>query len=404
MSRGLAGRRVAVIGAGPVGLEAAARFAEAGANVTVLEQGLVGEAVAAWGHVRLFSPWRMNCGPSGLRLLGALPAEAEAFPTGADFVADYLHPLAAALRLRGVEIVEKAQVVAVGRQTLLKGEAIGAVGDRRREQATFRLIVDGPATERVLTADIVIDATGTWSQPNWLGRGGLPAPGERLAAAFLTRHLPDVVGAARKRFDFGRVAVVGGGYSAATAIAALVELRAAGGAAELHWVLRDPSPSYARFEDDPLTGRDALSARMNEVLRGDAGVTIHAGCEVEALSISAQRVNLSLTDGAGAEHLLPGCSEVICATGYRPDLELCRELQVHLCYASEGPMKLAAAMLAAGGAGGDCLAQESPGAEVLRSPEPNFFVVGAKSYGRGSAFLLGMGYEQVEQVVGLCGG
>ena len=60
-------------------------------------------------------------------------------------------------------------------------------------------------------------------------------------------------------------------------------------------------------------------------------------------------------------------------------------------------------MLAAGGAGGDCLAQESPGAEVLRSPEPNFFVVGAKSYGRGSAFLLVMGYEQVEQVVGLCG-
>jgi hypothetical protein len=143
---------------------------------------------------------------------------------------------------------------------------------------------------------------------------------------------------------------------------------------------------------------------MNEVLRGEAGVTIHAGYEVEALSISAERVNLSLTDAAGAERALPACSEVICATGYRPDLELCRELQVHLCYASEGPMKLAAAMLAAGGAGGDCLAQESPGAEVLRSPEPNFFVVGAKSYGRGSAFLLGMGYEQAEQVVGLCGG
>jgi hypothetical protein len=319
-------------------------------------------------------------------------------------VRDYLQPLAAALRLQGVEILERAQVVAVGRQSLLKGEAIGAVGDRRREQATFRLIVDGLSTERALSADIVVDATGTWSQPNWLGRGGLPAPGERLAAAYLARHLPDINGAARKRFDFGRVAVVGGGYSAATAIAALLELREAGGAAELHWVLRDAAPSYARFENDPLTGRDALSAKMNEVLRGEAGVTVHAGFEVEALSISAERVNLSLTDGAGVEHLLAGCSEVICATGYRPDLELCRELQVHLCYASEGPMKLAAAMLAAGGAGGDCLAQESPGAEVLRSPEPNFFVVGAKSYGRGSAFLLGIGYEQVEQVVGLCGG
>jgi hypothetical protein len=404
VSSGLRGRSVAIIGAGPIGLEAAARFSEAGAAVTVLEQGLVGDAVSAWGHVRLFSPWKMNCGPSGLRLLGALPAEGEAFPTGASLVRDYLQPLAAALRLRGVEVVEKAPVVAIGRQSLLKGEAIGAVGDRRREQATFRLIVDGPSSERALSADIVVDATGTWSQPNWLGRGGLPAPGERLAAAYLARRLPDINGAARKRFDFGRVAVVGGGYSAATAIAALLDLRQAGGTAELHWVLRDAAPSYARYENDPLAGRDALSARMNEVLRGEAGVTIHAGYEVEALSISAERVNLSLTDAAGAERALPACSEVICATGYRPDLELCRELQVHLCYASEGPMKLAAAMLAAGGAGGDCLAQESPGAEVLRSPEPNFFVVGAKSYGRGSAFLLGMGYEQAEQVVGLCGG
>lgn len=393
-----------ILGGGPIGLEAAARFAESGATVTVFEQGAIGAAVAAWGHVQLFSPWRMNCGPAGLRLLGGLPGEAGAFPTGASFVRDYLQPLAGALRLRGVVIVEQARVVAVGRERLLKGEAIGAVGDRRREQARFRVVVDGPERERVVPADIVIDATGTWSQPNWLGRGGVPAPGERLAAAFLTRHLPDIAGAARKRFDFGRVAVVGGGYSAATAIAALIELRAAGGTAELHWVLRDEAPSYARFNDDPLVGRDALSAKMNEVLSGQTGVVIHAGCEVEALSISAHRVNLELTDAQGNPKLLAACSEVICATGYRPDLELCRELQVHLCYASEGPMKLAAAMLAAGGGGGDCLAQESPGAEVLRNPEPNFFVTGAKSYGRGSAFLLGIGYEQVEQIASLCGG
>lgn len=403
MNRPLAGLRVVVLGAGPVGLETAARFAETGGAVTVFEQGAVGAAVSEWGHVELFSPWKMNCGPSGLRLLGALPGAADAFPTGKAFVRDYLEPLAAALRLRGVAIVERARVVAVGREQLLKGEAIGAVGDRRRDRARFRIIVDGPERERAVSADVIVDATGTWSQPNWLGRGGLPAPGERLAAAFLTRHLPDIAGAARKRFDFGRVAVVGGGYSAATAIAALLEVRAAGGTAELHWVLRDPAPAYARFENDPLLGRDALSARMNELLRGDRGVTIHAGCEVEALSISAHRVNLELTDGAGQAKLLAGCSEVICATGYRPDLELCRELQVHLCYASEGPMKLAAAMLAAGGAGGDCLAQESPGAEVLRNPEPNFFVVGAKSYGRGSAFLLSIGYEQVEQIATLCG-
>lgn len=343
----------------------------------------------------------MNCGRSGLALLGGLPGAGDSAPTGAEFADLYLRPLAEALVSRGVAVVEQTRVVSVGRAGLLKGEAIGATGDGRRLRDRFRLLVDGPKGERVETADLVVDATGTWGQPNWMGRGGMAAPGERLAAAYLTRHLPDIAGAARKRFDFGRVAVVGGGYSAATAISALMDLREAGGTAELHWVLRDASPSYARFDNDPLTGRDALSARMNEVLAGGAGVTIHAGASVEALSISAHRVNLTLSREDGTTELLRGCSEVISATGYRPDLELCRELQVHLCYASEGPMKLAAAMLAAGGAGGDCLAQSSPGAEVLRSPEPGYFVIGAKSYGRGSAFLLGIGYEQVEQIVSL---
>jgi hypothetical protein len=97
--------------------------------------------------------------------------------------------------------------------------------------------------------------------------------------------------------------------------------------------------------------------------------------------------------------------EVIANCGYRPDTSLTRELQVHYCYASEGPMKLAAAMLAgsggSGGGSGDCLSQVLPGKEALRSPENRFFVVGMKSYGRGSSFLLRIGYEQVEHVMTL---
>ena len=66
-------------------------------------------------------------------------------------------------------------------------------------------------------------------------------------------------------------------------------------------------------------------------------------------------------------------------------------------------MKLAAAMLASSssGGGGDCLAQVLPGKDTMRSPEPRFFIVGMKSYGRGSAFLLRIGYEQVQHVMAL---
>ena len=73
-------------------------------------------------------------------------------------------------------------------------------------------------------------------------------------------------------------------------------------------------------------------------------------------------------------------------------------------------MKLAASLLAArvaaeaGGdsaAAGDCLKQAAPGPDLLTTPEPNFHVLGSKSYGRSSSFLLMLGHKQVEAVMGL---
>jgi len=85
-------------------------------------------------------------------------------------------------------------------------------------------------------------------------------------------------------------------------------------------------------------------------------------------------------------------------TGYVGDAALYRQLQVHECYATAAPMNLSATLLDS--AGGDCLAQPAVGVDSLRTPEPNFFVLGAKSYGRLSTFLLRVGYEQVDQVIG----
>jgi len=88
---------------------------------------------------------------------------------------------------------------------------------------------------------------------------------------------------------------------------------------------------------------------------------------------------------------------IVANVGYRPDLSLNREIQVHQCYASEGPMKLAASLLAS--AGGDCLAQASVGVDILKNPEPNYFILGAKSYGRNSSFLLRLGIDQIQEVL-----
>ena len=73
-------------------------------------------------------------------------------------------------------------------------------------------------------------------------------------------------------------------------------------------------------------------------------------------------------------------------------------------------MKLAASLLAArlaakasgdASAASDCLSQAAPGPDQLRTPEPRFFVLGAKSYGRNSSFLLTLGHAQVEAIVGM---
>ncbi len=59
---------VAVIGAGPVGLAAAAHLIGHGLPVKVYEAGAaVGANVRAWGHVRLFSPWKFNVDPASTK-------------------------------------------------------------------------------------------------------------------------------------------------------------------------------------------------------------------------------------------------------------------------------------------------------------------------------------------------
>jgi hypothetical protein len=96
---------------------------------------------------------------------------------------------------------------------------------------------------------------------------------------------------------------------------------------------------------------------------------------------------------------------VLALNGGVGDASLYRQLQVHECYATAAPMNLSAALLAqAGAAGGDCLALAPTGPETLANPEPGFFILGAKSYGRNSQFLLRIGWQQVDDALGLVTG
>ncbi|MFD9064594.1 FAD-dependent oxidoreductase, partial [Kitasatospora purpeofusca] len=87
---------VVVIGAGPIGLAAAAHLAGRGIEPLVLEAGpSAGTAVRAWSHVRLFSPWAEVVDPAAEKLLaptGWIRPDGAAYPSGGDWVQRYLQP------------------------------------------------------------------------------------------------------------------------------------------------------------------------------------------------------------------------------------------------------------------------------------------------------------------------
>jgi hypothetical protein len=362
----------------------------------------------------------MNLGPASaahLRAAGWSSPVADDFSTGLELAEQYLEPLARLPELKD-RVHTHAQVVYVSRQGALKGDSIGKA---ERRDFPFRLLVrDAGGRENFLHAFSVIDASGVYGQPNWAGDGGIPARSELYLAPQLSYHVDDVLALRRERYAGKRTLVIGAGASAATVVSDLAKLAEQVAGTNVVWATRKPADEvYAEIPDDPLPERRALYARARDMVRGGQTAVVHiGGARVEGFEFNSAthryRVTLMLgeqrrTKGdqphregeqphiEGEQPRVEEVDHIIVNTGFGPDNSIYRELQVHECYASRGPMKLSAALLGAGA--GDCLTTPSFGADVLANPEPDFYILGNKSYGRYNNFLLETGYQQVADVI-----
>jgi thioredoxin reductase len=380
---------VAVIGAGPVGLAAAAHLLAAGQEPVILEAGSVaGAHVAEWGHVRLFSPWSFNVDPVSAQLLrrhGWVDPPADEHPTGGELVDRYLEPLAVTPEIAG-RLRTSTRVLAVTRAGYDRMKTPG------RDKAPFVLRLQTSFGEEDLLAEAVIDASGTWSRPNPLGAAGIPALGEAAVADRITYGIPDVLGSARSRYAGKRVLVVGSGHSAFNAIVDLVALAAEAPGTEVTWAVRRPSLGqvFGGGERDALAERGRLGDRVRALVESGP-VRLVTGVRIDRLARSETGVVVSSEGAVVAE-----VDEIIGATGFRPDLSIVSELRVALDPALESPSVLAPLI--------DpnvhsCGTVPPHGAVELAHPETGFYIVGMKAYGRAPTALMRTGYEQVRSVV-----
>lgn len=364
--------RIAVLGAGPIGLEAALYARALDCPTTVYESGQVAEQVNRWGHLSMFTPFGQNSTTLGVETLRRenpnrdQPGEREA-TTGREWRDGYLLPLAESAALKDV-IQLQTTVLTIGRTGWRKTDA----ADPGKPLPPFRLLVrTAQGQERFDTADAVLDCTGTYARPNWAGDAGIPAAGEIAARPQVSYWVDDILGGRKPHYAGRTVAVIGGGYSAATTVLNLAALAEEQQSTWVVWLThadRGGGP-LPRLPNDPWKDRDKLAARANNLAcRCDGNLEYHAAARIEELISHGPDKGFRVAGQVNGKPMSWEVDRVIANVGYRADLTICQELRVH-----------------------------EPAGDVLTN-EPGYYILGMKSHGRKSGFLLRDGYEQIRRV------
>ncbi|MFZ6012497.1 MAG: NAD(P)-binding protein [Bacteroidota bacterium] len=384
---------VAIIGGGPVGLAAAAHLTVRNISFLLFEAGdTVASNVLTWQHIRVFSPWRYNIDKAARQLLNATGWQApdeETLPTGAELYSLYFKPLSEHPAIKPF-IALNSKVVSVGRKNLDKMKTRG----RENEPYTLQVLRGWDIEQHEVKA--VIDVTGTWNSPNPIGSGGTWAIGEIENSDQIFYGIPDILHQHVERYKNKSVLVVGSGHSSIHAVLELSKLKELYPATEIHWVLRkkDVRDVYGGQEADALEARGALGIRIEQLVNEDR-VNVYTPFQVQQLVKQDNKLTV-IGSQNGEKFALRGIDEIISNTGSRPDFTFLREVRLSI-----DPMLESASAIAEliDPNVHSCGTVRPHGEQELRHPDKDFYIVGAKSYGRAPTFLMATGYEQVRSIV-----
>ncbi len=389
---------IAIIGGGPVGLAAAAHLTLKNIPFIVFEAGQsVGQNMLSWSHVRVFSPWKYNIDSAAKELLKQtnwIAPNEDGLPTGKELVEDYFSPLANLPQIKP-HIHLNSKVFSIGRKGLDKMKTWG------REDKPFSIKVEENGSINYYDAKGVIDATGTWNQPNPIGSGGVSAEGEQELKDHMFYGIPNVKVDHLERYKNKTVVVVGGGHSAINALLDLAEIQKEYPKTQLNWILRKDNMDkvYGGKKDDALEARGALGVRIEQLVNSNK---LNVYTPFHILKLSKKKNGIQIIGNLDGElETINGIDEIISNTGSRPNLEMIREVRVDLDSSLESVFDLAELI--------DpnihsCGTVRPHGEKELRHPEKDFYIVGSKSYGRAPTFLMATGYEQVRSVVAYLAG
>jgi thioredoxin reductase len=360
----------------------------------VLEAGAEpGAAIRQWGHVTMFSPWRYTVDQTAVELLqraGWHMPDPAALPSGHELVDGFVRPLAEHAAIRP-HVRYNARVIAVGRKDFDK------VRTKGRDAQPFEIRL---ATGETIEARAVVDASGTLLRPNPAGSGGMEAAGEREHADRIAYGIPDVAGRARAQYAGKRVLVIGSGHSAFNVILDLLALAEHEPGTSITWAMRRESLDsvWGGGASDALEARGELGQRARRAVESGR---LRVITPLRIRSMTMHDDGLRVSGVTRDETVGVVVDRIVVCTGFRPDLDMHREVRLAMdpwleCAAALGPLIDPNEH--------SCGTVRPHGARELAHPEKDFYIVGMKSYGRAPTFLLATGYEQARSVVATLAG